>query len=166
MSSISKRKAENWRIVWTAVQFNVLFSWQPVVHWATSALSLQFMALFTAFLAPPPRFCPSETAAQHPPLPVLPLWTSKLCPFLHWGCKNLNYNTHKHAHESPLHTTQQTWDVLFLLSCQFTQTFIWKSMQSNAMFRDFKIVVLVLPVHTIGKKIPYRRHTHIMDSHP
>lgn len=104
MSSISKRKAGTWRIVWTAVQFNFLFWWQPVVHWATSALSLQLMALFTAFLAPPPRFCTSETAAQHPPLPFLPLWTSKLCPFLHWSCKTIWTIRNTNMHTNHLYT--------------------------------------------------------------
>ena len=50
------------------------------------ALSLQLMALFTGFLAPPPPplpppTCTSETAALEPRRSLLPLWTSKLCPF-------------------------------------------------------------------------------------
>lgn len=50
------------------------------------ALSLQLMALFTGFLAPPPPpppppTCTSETAALEPRRSLLPLRTSKLCPF-------------------------------------------------------------------------------------
>ena len=68
------------------------------------ALSLQLMALFTGFLAPPPPppTCTSETAALEPRRSLLPLWTSKLCPFC-TGAATLW--TLVHTHESPLHRT-------------------------------------------------------------
>ena len=72
------------------------------------ALSLQLMALFTGFLAPPPPplpppTCTSETAALEPRRSLLPLWTSKLCPFC-TGAATLWTIVHTHTH-----THTHTW---------------------------------------------------------
>lgn len=84
------------------------------------------MALVTGFLAPLLLLLLLQPAPQrqllnyHAPFPSLDLETVSVP---HWGCSVMNYITHKHTHQSPLHKHTQTGNFRFLYSTN--QWFPW-----------------------------------------